>query len=108
MKNTKWILKGLLASLVAGLMAQGLALAGEVKDREENQEDRIAQGIKSGELTAKEAGDLEKGEAKIERDREKALADGKMTPKEKRKLNREENKESKKIYNKKHNHRTRK
>ena len=102
MKSRLVLTHSLILSLALASMAP-LALAGEVKEREENQQDRIAQGVKSGELTGKEAARLEKGEAKIEKDREKALADGKLTPKEKRKLNREENKESRKIHRKKHN-----
>ena len=101
--KTRMLMAG---ALVFGLVAGSFgstAFAGEVKDREENQQDRIAQGIKSGELTPKEATNLEKGEAKIEKDRQKALADGKMTRKERKKLNKEENKESKKIFRKKHN-----
>ena len=104
MKKHLVYLNGLILSLALISMTP-LAFAGEVKNREENQQDRIAQGVKSGELTAKETAHLEKGEAKIEKDRQKALADGKMTPKEKRKLNREENKMSHRIYAKKHNRR---
>lgn len=83
----------------------GIGFAGEVQNRVENQQDRIAQGVQSGQLTSKEAAHLEKGEQKIENNREKALADGKMTPKEKKKLNKEENRQSKQIYAKKHNKR---
>ena len=107
MKYRMLVVNGLLFSLLAGVTAP-LAVAGEVKDREENQQDRIAQGVKSGELTKGETARLEKGEAKIEKDREKALSDGKMTPKERKKLNREENKESKKIHTAKHNGKVRK
>lgn len=95
---TKSVILSLFLSTIAGVV-----LAGEVKNREENQQDRIAQGVKSGELTAGETAHLEKREQKIENDREKALSDGKMTHKEKTKLNHEENKVSKKIYRKKHN-----
>ena len=104
MKKRSIYLNSLVLSLALVSMTP-LAFAGEVKDREENQQDRIAQGLNSGELTAKETAHLEKGEAKIEKDRQAALADGKMTPREKRKLNREENKESHKIFAKKHNRR---
>jgi Tfp pilus assembly protein FimT len=107
MKYRILVVNGLLFSFLAGIAAPS-AMAGEVKDREENQQDRIAQGIRSGELTKGEAARLEKGEAKIEKDRQKALSDGKLTPKEKKKLNREENKESKKIYKAKHNGKVRK
>lgn len=101
--KTRYFLSQVFAVVVLVGLASNGAWAGEVKNREENQQDRISQGVQSGQLTTKEAANLEKGEAKIESDREKALADGKMTPKEKRKLNHEENKESKKIYKKKHN-----
>ena len=99
---------GLVMGLIFSLAIGTSAFAGEVKEREENQQDRIAQGVESGQLTGKEAAHLEKGEAKLEKDREKALADGKMTPKEKRKLNKEENRQSKKIFNAKHNGKRRK
>ena len=99
--DSVWMKGAVLALFISS--TSGTGWAGEVKNREENQQDRIAQGVKSGELTPGEAAHLEKGEQKIETDREKALSDGKMTPKEKAKLNREENRESKKIYKKKHN-----
>ena len=63
----------------------------------------VADGVKSGELTQGETARLEKGEQKIEADRQAALTDGKMTRKEKVKLNHEENKQSKKIRKLKHN-----
>ncbi len=93
---------GIVLSLVFSSMT-AFVWAGEVKKREENQQNRVAQGVKSGELTAGETARIEKGEQKIEADRKAALADGKMTRKEKKKLNREENKESKKIHHLKHN-----
>jgi hypothetical protein len=102
MKNRQVLIRSLILSLTLSFITP-LAFAGEVKNREENQQDRIAQGVKSGQLTPQEAANLEKSEAKIEKDRQAALADGKLTPKEKAKLNREENKQSKKIYQKKHN-----
>ena len=106
MKYRMFVVNGLLFSFLTAVLAPAV-LAGEVKAREENQEARIAQGVESGQLTAGETKRLERGEAKIEKDREKALSDGKMTPKERRKLNREENRESKKIYHAKHNGKTR-
>ena len=95
MKKNRILSGAVLCLALSGLT--GVVWAGEVKEREENQQDRIAQGEKSGELTTGETARLEKGEQKIENDRKKALADGKLTRKEKAKLNHEENKESKKI-----------
>lgn len=78
---------------------------GPIKTREDNQQDRIAQGIKSGSLTSGEAAHLEKGEQRLEQNREKALADGKLSRKEKVRLEREANRESRQIHNAKHNRR---
>lgn len=102
MKNRRVLIQSLIFSLALSFVT-ALAFAGEVKNREENQQDRIDQGVKSGELTPQEAANLEKAEAKIEKDRQTALADGKLTPKEKVKLDREQNKLSHKIFVKKHN-----
>lgn len=85
-----------------GFIAPHLAEAGTIKNREARQQKRIEQGVKSGELTAKETAKLEREQGKIEADREKALADGKMTKKEKAKLTREQNRASRHIYRQKH------
>lgn len=75
----------------------------EVTKRQINQQERIEQGKKSGELTKKEAATLEKREAKIQHDKKVAKSDGVVTPAEKAKLNREENRTSRAINRKKHN-----
>jgi len=73
-----------------------------INERQANQQERIANGIESGELTAKEATKLERGEAKIQKTKKRMKADGKLTKKERKKLNKMLNKESKKIYKEKH------
>jgi hypothetical protein len=75
----------------------------KIDKREANQQGRIADGINSGALTAKEAANLEKREAKIAADEQLAKADGKVTKAERNKLHHEEAKASHKIYDKKHN-----
>ena len=77
----------------------------EVGQRKENQQDRIAQGIKSGQLTAGETAKLEGKEAKLNHETHEMREDngGKLTPQEKAKVNRQQNRLSKQIYNKKHN-----
>ena len=74
----------------------------EVTKRQVNQQERIEQGVKSGELTRPEAAKLEAREAKIQHDKKEAKADGVVTPAEKAKLNREENRSSRAIYRQKH------
>jgi hypothetical protein len=73
-----------------------------IDKRQANQEKRIEQGEKSGQLTTKEANRLEKREGKLEADKEKAKADGKVTKKERAKLQHEANRDSKAIYRQKH------
>ncbi len=94
----------LLTLLAAPAFAQNTATP-TVDQRQVNQQNRIANGVNSGALTAKEAENLEKREAKIEADKQAAKADGKVTRAERRKLNREENRASHAISRKKHNDR---
>jgi len=73
-----------------------------VTKRQENQQERIGQGVKSGELTAKETEHLEAREAKIQHDKKEAKADGTVTRSERAKLHREENRTSRAIHRQKH------
>jgi hypothetical protein len=79
-----------------------------IDKRQANQEKRIDQGVKSGELTKREANRLEKREDKLQKDKEKAQADGVVTKKERRQLNREANRDSKAISRQKHDAQKRK
>ncbi len=74
-----------------------------VDKREARQQKRIDQGVKSGQLTTKEANKLEKEQARVKKNEAKAKADGKVTPRERKKLTREQNKASRDIYRLKHN-----
>jgi len=77
----------------------------EVGQRRENQQDRIAQGIKSGQLTAGETAKLENQQRGINQQvkADRAANGGKLTAGEKKQVNHEQNAASKNIYNKKHN-----
>jgi hypothetical protein len=77
----------------------------EVGKRAENQQDRIAQGIKSGQLTAGETAHLENNEAKINTEvrNDRAANGGKLTAKERAQVNRQQNRTSRQIYRDKHN-----
>ena len=98
----------LLAALVAAIALPVAAQTStpRVDQRQANQEARIQQGVKSGELTPKETAKLEKGQAKVQAMEDKAKADGKVTPKERAKLAKAQNKQSKKIYKQKHDAQT--
>lgn len=77
----------------------------EVGQRQENQQDRIAQGVKSGQLTAGETSRLEGREANIHREvrNDRAANGGKLTGQERRQVNRQQNRTSHAIYRDKHN-----
>lgn len=76
-----------------------------IADRKENQQDRIAQGVKSGELTAGETSTIETQEAGINHEEAgmRAQDNGKLTAQDKTTLNSQLNVESKDIYADKHN-----
>ena len=92
-----------LVTIFAGAFA--LAGFGQVNDRKENQQDRIAQGVKSGQLTPGETANLENktqavnGEIRADRN----ANGGTLAPAEKARVNRQQNGLSKQIYNDKHN-----
>jgi len=77
----------------------------EVGQRERLQQERIAQGVKSGQLTAGETAHLEGREARINNEvhNDRAANGGRLTPAERRQVNRQENRTSRAIYRKKHN-----
>jgi hypothetical protein len=96
------------AALSVALLLPALAPAQEVNKREKRQQARIAQGVKSGQLTAGETHRLEKKEGKINREikRDRAANGGKLTPAERARVNRQQNKVSRRIAGDKHNART--
>lgn len=77
--------------------------AAEETQRDVNQQDRIENGLKDGQLSTGEAAKLEKGEAKIDKQEAKDLKNGPLTTQEKQQIQREQNAESKQIYKDKHN-----
>lgn len=74
-----------------------------IEARQRRQQARIAQGINSGELTAKEGARLERREAGIERREQRMRASGgKFTPGERRAVQKQLNSTSRQIYKEKH------
>jgi hypothetical protein len=103
---------------LAALMASGSTFAqqpqpatqpapkeGSVNDRRQDQQQRIANGVQSGQLTAGETKNLESREANLNREiRDDRTANGgKLTPQEHQQINRQQNNLSRSIYNDKHN-----
>ena len=70
--------------------------------RQDRQEDRIDQGIRSGELNRREAARLERGQAHVNRMENRALADGHISRAEFRRIEGAQNNQSHRIYQQKH------
>jgi hypothetical protein len=84
------------------------AAMSRVNEREANQQARIANGVKSGQLTPRETSHLENREANINREvrNDRATNGGGLTPQERAQVNRQQNNASRQIYDDKHNART--
>jgi hypothetical protein len=106
MKIQRLALTALMAILFTSVLSAQEATP-RVNKRQRIQQQRIEQGAKSGALTKKETRRLEMREAKIQSDKVNAKADGKVTPAERRKLNRELNRSSRAIDRQKHDAQTR-
>lgn len=72
-----------------------------------NQQKRIHQGIRNGEITKYEARQLRNQQAHIQRDKRIAKADGFISKGERKYIKREQQRASKNIYRMKHNKRNR-
>ena len=96
------LLGGVLGS-VSNVLAQN-----EVNDRQRNQQERIGQGVESGSLTPGETSHLEKQEAAIHHEvkTDRQANGGTLTAQERRQVNRQQNRESRRIYRDKHNGKT--
>jgi hypothetical protein len=76
-----------------------------VQQRKENQHDRIAQGVQSGQLTAGETKNPETKEARLNKEERtmRSEDDGHLTAADRTKLNNQQNRLSNQIYGDKHN-----
>ncbi len=73
-----------------------------INQRQANQENRIQQGVASGQLTGREAARLERNQGRVDNMKANAKADGVVTGKERNQINRAQNVQNRKIYNQKH------
>jgi hypothetical protein len=98
--------------IVVSMMMGALLLGGvsnvlaqnEVNDRQRNQQKRIGEGVENGSLTPAETARLEKQESAIHHEvkTERQANGGTLTAQERRQVNRQQNRESKRIYRQKH------
>jgi hypothetical protein len=89
---------------VLGAALTVTASAQTINQRRENQQDRIAQGINSGRLSAGQAAHLESKEARLNHEIRDDREDhnGHLTNRERGQINRQQNRLSRQIYRDKH------
>jgi len=73
-----------------------------INERQKDQQERIGQGVKSGELNAKETARLERQQHRIQRDKRQAKADGTVTKAERAEIRARQNNASRNIARQKH------
>ena len=96
---TSMMMTALLLGGVSNVLAQN-----QINERQRNQQKRIGEGVENGSLTPAETARLEKQEAAIHHEvkTERKANGGKLTAQERRQVNRQQNRESKRIYRQKH------
>jgi hypothetical protein len=82
-----------------GVVDPGHPRVNEVNQREENQQQRIGNGVKNGTLTPQQTSNLEKREANVQNREQKDMAknNGHLTKAEQNGINRQQNRISKSI-----------
>jgi hypothetical protein len=106
MKLSKVILH---SAVLIGLAVPAFAGQGAtINQRKENQQNRIGNGVNSGQLTAGETANLETKEHALntEEHNMRSSDDGHLTAADRAKLTHQQNRLSRQIYSKKHNGRT--
>jgi len=88
----------------AGKIDPGHPRVNQVNSRETRQQNRIANGVKNGQLTPGQTARLERGEQRLQNNEKRDMAkdNGHLTKKDQRQLNHEANHMSKRIYADKH------
>jgi hypothetical protein len=102
LKKTALLLALTMTSGITLAQSAGTTSTARIDQRQANQQQRIDRGVKSGALTRKEAARLQEGQQRIDRMEKKAMADGKITLSERRRIERAQDAQSRKIYREKH------
>ena len=87
-----------------GVVDPGHPRVNEVNGREENQQQRIGNGVKNGTLTSKQTANLERRETSVQNREKRDMSEhnGHLTKAEQKGINRQQNRISKSIYKDKH------
>jgi hypothetical protein len=103
MKTTSITFQLLAASLLTTAAWAQTTPAEQDQQRDVNQQQRIEQGLQSGQLSTKEAGSLERQEQHVDKMEAHDMKNGAITPGEQARLNAAQNHVSNDIYADKHN-----
>ena len=95
------------SAAVLSLAFAAPAEAGRVGHRQERQQQRIARGVASGQLTARETARLERREAGLNRSVARMRSDGTLTGAERARIEKRQDRISRGIYHQKHDGQTR-
>lgn len=101
MKGMKLVAAAVFAALALPAFAQTTSTP-RIDQRQKNQQQRIDQGVKSGQLTPKETARLNKEQARIQKMEDKARADGKVTAKERARIEKAQDRASRNIERERH------
>src|SRR5579863_8795535 len=87
-----------------GVVDPGHPRVNQVNQREQNQQNRIANGVKNDKLTPRQTANLEKGQQRLQNNEKRDMAkdNGHLTKQNQKQLNKEANRQSAKIYKDKH------
>jgi hypothetical protein len=103
--NKKPMYLAVAAALAFAAGAQAQSTTTETQ-RNVDQQQRIEQGLQSGQLNTKEAAKLENGEAKVDKIESNAMKNGTVSPAEQARIQKAQNAESAAIYKQKHDAQT--
>jgi hypothetical protein len=106
MKTLELAVVLVLGSMAVPALADSTTAQTVETQRDVNQQQRIENGLDSGQLNAHEAGRLEQEETHVDQMQAHAAADGKVTPAEAARINAAQNKVSTSIYDEKHDAQT--
>jgi hypothetical protein len=94
-----------IAAFLASSVSPVLATNQKIRKRQYREQVRIDRGVKSGQLTGKERARLQNQSNMINAERNQALADGRMTKRERTDIRHDQKRLRKDIKHKKHNKR---
>jgi hypothetical protein len=101
MKSMKFVTAAAIAAFAMPVFAQTTSTP-RIDQRQQNQQQRIDQGVQSGQLNQKEAARLEKGQAHVQNVENKVTADGTVTKKEGVRVEKAQDRQSRRIAHQKH------